>query len=65
MSYVEGKSLGINGCIGLANWIADWLRNTEQRVVLAGCNSKWNNIKDLESIAEQYADIKQVQNIRD
>ena len=36
------RSLGINGCI--ANWIEDWLRNREQRVVLAGCNSKWNNV---------------------
>ena len=26
------------------DWIEDWLRNRERRVVLAGCNQKWNNV---------------------
>ena len=37
------KSLGIAGSV--CNWIEDWLKDREQRVVLLGCNSEWIKVK--------------------
>jgi ribonucleases P/MRP protein subunit RPP40 len=37
------KSLGI--AENVYNWIEDWLRDREQRVVLLGCNSEWISVK--------------------
>ena len=37
------KSLGI--AENVYNWIEDWLRDREQRVVLLGCNSEWIRVK--------------------
>ena len=35
--------IGITGEV--FNWIADWLKDREQRVVLLGSNSKWTRVK--------------------
>ena len=37
------NALGITGEV--FNWIADWLKDREQRVVLLGSNSKWTRVK--------------------
>jgi len=37
------KSLGIAG--NVYNWIEDWLKDREQRVVLLGCKSAWIKVK--------------------
>ena len=37
------KSLGI--ARNVYNWIEDWLKDREQRVVFLGCNSEWIKVK--------------------
>ena len=37
------NALGITGEV--FNWITDWLKDREQRVVLLGSNSKWTRVK--------------------
>ena len=42
---MEINALGITGEV--FNWIADWLKDREQRVVLLGINSKWTRVKSV------------------
>ncbi len=39
------NALGITGEVFNWIWIADWLKDREQRVVLLGSNSKWTRVK--------------------
>ncbi|PIK44216.1 putative RNA-directed DNA polymerase from mobile element jockey-like [Apostichopus japonicus] len=36
------KSMGVNG--NLLSWVGNWLGNTEQRVVIKGCASSWQDV---------------------
>ena len=37
------RSLGIGGKLG--DWVENWLRNRQQRVVVNGCYSDWAEVK--------------------